>query len=60
VIITLIILAAVLYLLFHLAAGHRHYRRQKRRGLSPNIYWSSVRGPYASIRIGGFRLGHRL
>jgi hypothetical protein len=26
-------------------------------GLSPNFYWSSVRGPYASIRLpGGFRV----
>ena len=48
--ITIIIIAAVLYLLFHVAAGHRHYRRQRARGLSPNFYWSSVRGPYASVR----------
>ena len=59
--ITFIIITAVLYLLFHVGAGHRHYRRQRARGLSPNLYWSSVRGPYASVRLpGGFRVGHRL
>jgi hypothetical protein len=60
-VITLIIIAAVLYLLFHLGAGHRHYRRQRARGLRPNFMWSAARGPYASVRLpGGFRVGHRL
>jgi hypothetical protein len=52
---------AVVYLVLHLAGGHRHHRRQRSRGLSPNLYWSLARGPYASIRLpGGFRVGHRL
>jgi len=68
VIITIVIVAVLVYLAFHLGAGHTHYRYQKahqtRRssgGLRPNFYWSSVRGPYASIRApGGFRIGHKL
>ena len=60
--ITVIIIAvAAGYLLFHLGAGHTHHRYRKAAGLRPNFYWSSVRGPYASIRLpGGFRIGHRL
>ena len=42
-------------------AGHTHHRYRKPHGLAPNFYWSSVRGPYASVRLpGGFRVGHRL
>jgi hypothetical protein len=65
-IITVVIIAAVVYLAFHLGAGHSHYRYQKAHhrsagGLRPNFYWSSVRGPYASVRLpGGWRVGHRL
>jgi hypothetical protein len=60
-VITVIIVIAALYLLIHVGAGHRHYRRQRARGLSPNFFYSSVRGPYASVRLpGGFRVGHRL
>jgi hypothetical protein len=56
-----IIAAAAVYLAFHLGAGHTHHRYRKAHGLSPNFYWSSVRGPYASVRLpGGFRVGHRL
>jgi hypothetical protein len=59
--ITVIIVLVVAYALFHLGAGHTHYRYQKAHGLSPNLYWSSVRGPYASVRLpGGFRVGHHL
>ena len=33
----------------------------KAHGLSPDFYWSPVRGPYASLRLpGGFRIGHLL
>jgi len=36
-------------------------RRRQSYGLSPNFYSSSLRGPYASVRLpGGFRVGHRL
>ena len=50
-----IVLLALLYLAFHLGAGHTHHRYAKAHGLSPNLYWSLGRGPYGSIRI-----GHRL
>lgn len=48
------------YVVFHLLAGGAHHRRRKSRGLSPNFMWSAARGPYASIRLGGFRIGHKL
>jgi hypothetical protein len=49
------------YLAFHFLSGMVHHQRRKSRGLSPNFYWSSVRGPYGSIRLpGGFRVGHKL
>ncbi len=57
----IIIIAVAVYLAFHLGAGHTHHRYRKAHGLRPNFYRSSVRGPYASIRLpGGFRVGHRL
>jgi hypothetical protein len=43
-----------------LGSGHTHHRYAKAYGLSPNFYWSAARGPYASVRIGGFRVGHKL
>jgi hypothetical protein len=55
------VIAALLYVAFHVGAGHAHYRHHKAAGLRPNLYWSSVRGPYASVRLpGGFRVGHHL
>ncbi len=33
-----IIVAAIVYLAFHLGAGHAHYRHRKAHGLSPNFY----------------------
>jgi hypothetical protein len=60
-VITAIIVIAALYLAFHLGHGHAHHRYRKAHGLSPNLYWSLGRGPYASVRLpGGFRVGHRL
>ena len=50
--ITLIIIAVVIYAAFHLGAGHTHHRYRKAHGLAPNVYWSSIRGPYASVRLG--------
>jgi len=57
-----IIVAVVIgYLAFHAGAGHTHHRYQRANGLSPRLYWSLGRGPYASIRLpGGFRVGHKL
>jgi len=55
---TWIIIGAIVYLAFHFGAGTTHHRYAKAHGLSPNFYWSSVRGPYASVRLpGGFRVG---
>ena len=59
--ITIAIIAVIVYAAFHLGAGHTHHRYAKAHGLRPNFYWSSVRGPYASVRLpGGWRVGHRL
>jgi hypothetical protein len=56
-----IFILVLLYLAFHVGAGHAHYRHGRAQGLSPNFYYSSLRGPYASVRLpGGFRVGHRL
>jgi hypothetical protein len=39
----------------------RHHRYRKTRGLAPIFYWSSIRGPYASVRLpGAFRVGHQV
>jgi hypothetical protein len=57
----IIIVVIVGYLLFHLGAGRAHYCYRKAHGLAPNFYWSSVRGPWASVRLPGeFRVGHKL
>lgn len=59
--VVVIVAVVLLYLAFHLGAGHTHRRYQKASGLRPNFMWSSVRGPYASVRLpGNFRLGHKL
>lgn len=55
-----IIGAVVVYALLHLGAGARRHRRHRRAGLSPRLCWSLGRGFYGSVRIGGFRIGHRL
>ena len=44
--IIVIVIAVGLYLAFHVGAGHAHYRHARAHGLSPNFYWSSVRGPW--------------
>jgi hypothetical protein len=49
-VITLIIVVVVGYALFHLGAGHTHHRYAQARGLSPSLYSSLGRGPYASVR----------
>jgi len=59
--ITVIIVAVIVYAAFHLGAGHTHHRYCKATGLRPNFMYSSVMGPSASVRLpGGFRVGHRL
>jgi hypothetical protein len=57
---SILVIIVIGYLLFHLGAGHAHYRHRKAHGLRPNFYYSSVMGPYASVKIGGFRVGHHL
>ncbi len=60
-VVAVIVIAVIVYLAFHLGAGHAHYRHARAHGLASNFYWSSVRGPYPSVRLpGGFRVGHRL
>ena len=57
----LIVVLVLVYLAFHLGAGHTHHRYAKARGLQPHLYWSLGRGPYGSIRLpGNFRLGHHI
>lgn len=56
----LIVILVFVYLAFHIGSGHTHYRYRKAHGLRPNFYWSSVMGPYASVKVGGFRIGHKL
>jgi hypothetical protein len=59
--IAVIVIVVLLYAAFHIGAGHTHYRYKKAHGLSPNFFYSSAMGPYASIRLpGGFRVGHRV
>jgi len=61
VIVVIIVAVVVIYLAFHVGAGHTHHRYQRAQGLQPHLYWSLGRGPYATIRLpGGFRIGHRL
>ena len=56
----IVVITAIAYLAFHVGAGHAHYRHAKAHSLRPNFYWSSVMGPYASVKVGGFRVGHKL
>jgi hypothetical protein len=44
----------------HLAGGAHGHARARRRGMNPRLYYSLGRGWYGSIRVGGFRIGHRL
>ena len=60
--VTVLIVAALIYLAFHAGHSHanlRHGRARGKRGI--NLYWSSVRGPWISVP-GPFktRIGHRL
>jgi hypothetical protein len=58
--VSILIITGLVYLAFHLGSGHAHYRHRKARGLSPNFYWSAAMGPYASVKLGGFRVGHKV
>jgi len=56
---TLIVVAVIVFVLLHVLGAGQHHRRRS-RGLQPRFYWSSKWGPYGSIKIGGFRIGHKL
>ena len=56
----IIVIAVAVYALLHLGSGLHRHRRYRRAGLSPRLYWSLGRGFYGSIRVGGFRIGHKL
>jgi hypothetical protein len=59
--ITVIVIALVVYLAFHIGHVHAHRRYRRRLGMDPRLTWSSAMGPWGSIRLpGGFRVGHRL
>lgn len=46
----------------HLAGGATRHRQHYRRsgGLHPNLYYTYGRGWWGSVKVGGFRIGHRL
>jgi hypothetical protein len=46
---TVIVVAVVVYLAFHLGAGHTHHRYARAHELRPSLYWSLGRGP---LRLG--------
>ena len=53
-VVAVIVIAVIVYLAFHLGAGHAHYRHARAHGLASNFYWSSVRGPYLTfIKVAG-------
>jgi hypothetical protein len=60
--VTVIILIAAGYLLFHVGHGAASIRHGRAHGLAPSVYWrSGMRGPWVSVRgPAGFRIGHRL
>jgi len=59
--ITLIIVAVLVYAAFHAGHVHAHRRHRRAMGLDPRLTWSSAMGPWGSVRLpGGFRVGHKL
>ena len=46
--VTVIVVAVIVYGAFHLGAGHTHHRYGKAHGLQPRVYWSLGRGPTAA------------
>lgn len=53
-------LAILALVAFWLIGGLHGHRRGRRAGMAPRLYWSLGRGWYGSVRIGGFRIGHKL
>jgi hypothetical protein len=59
--IELIVTIGVILLFVHLLGGaHGHRRHYKQHGLHPRLMNTYGRGWWGSVRIGGFRIGHRL
>ena len=56
----LIIIGLVLAAVHLLGGAHAHRRHYRQHGVHPNLYWTYGRGLYGSVRLGGFRIGHRL
>lgn len=57
----LAVIIVVVLVIVHLAGGARQHRRHYRQhGVHPNLYYTYGRGWYGSVRLGGFRIGHRL
>jgi hypothetical protein len=51
----------VVLVFLHLIGGLFHHARHYRRhGMHPNLMYTYGRGWYGSVRLGGFRVGHRL
>jgi len=46
--------------LWLLGGAHSHRRHYRQHGAHPNLYYTYGRGLYGSIRVGGFRIGHKL
>jgi hypothetical protein len=56
-----LILVIIGYLLFHGGHSHANYRHGRARKYGRvRLYWSSFAGPYASVRVGKWRIGHKL
>ena len=56
----ILIIVAILVAVHLLGGAHAHRRHYRQHGMHPNLYWTYGRGLSDSIRIGGFRIGHRL
>jgi len=50
----------VVLLVLHLAGGAHHHARRRARGLRPRLYYTYGSGWWGSVRLGGWRIGHRL
>ena len=57
----IVIVTVVALVVVHLIGGLFHHTRHYRRhGMHPNLMYTYGRGWYGSVRLGGFRVGHRL
>lgn len=56
----IILILAAIFVLHLLGGGRRHRRHYRQHGIHPNLYYTYGRGWWGSIKLGGFRIGHRL